>query len=376
MKLGSLLVLTLMVALLAHWLTGPTAYSATASPALLKAKQQAEANGYLFFTSHNDIVGMAKKEGKLRVLASQYSDTLKAMVNAFGKKYPFIDVKAEEVAGTDTYQRMLLEMKAGLANWDVNYLGWDSYTQYLPYMKKVDILGMAEQGVLQIPPKMIDPVQRNIVALESNAGVVIYNSELISSEKVPNTLEDFLKPEFKGRKFALDVRSPAIPALVPFWGLEKVLDIARKLVAQEPIWYRGSTRAIMMVSMGEVWPVYGINYASVKRIQKKDVRARKVLQYEFIEPVPARLTEAQAILATAANPHAGLLWLEFEASPEGQKIIDQANIQASLLSPGSVLEQLTRGKKVSLVDWNHFQKTGDYSKKIIEAMGFPREEKK
>ena len=129
-----------------------------------------------------------------------------------------------------------------------------------------------------------------------------------------------------------------------------------------------------MVSMGEVGPVYGINYATVKRNQEKDVR--KVLQYKVVEPVPARLTEAQAILATAANPHAGLLWLEFEASPEGQKIIDQVAIQASLLSPGSVHEQLTRGKKVSLVDWNHFQKTGDYSKKIIEAMGFPREEKK
>ncbi|MBI2985375.1 MAG: ABC transporter substrate-binding protein [Deltaproteobacteria bacterium] len=374
MKLGSLLVLTLMVALLAHWLTGPTAYSATASPALLKAKQQAEANGYLFFTSHNDIVEMAKKEGKLRVLASQYGDTLKAIVNAFRKKYPFIDVKAEEVAGTETYQRMLAEMKTGLANWDVNYLGWDSYTQYLPYMKKVDILGMAEQGVLQIPPKMIDPVQRNIVALQSNAGVVIYNSELISSEKVPNTLEDFLKPEFKGRKFALDVRSPAIPALVPFWGLEKVLDIARKLVAQEPIWYRGSSRAVTMVSMGEVGPVYGINYATVKRNQEKDVR--KVLQYKVVEPVPARLTEAQAILATAANPHAGLLWLELEASPEGQKIIDQVAIQASLLSPGSVHEQLTRGKKVSLVDWDHFQKTGDYEKKIVEALGFPRADRK
>ena len=360
--------------IICSWFVGQNGFAESASPSLLKAKQEAEAKGYAFFTDRDEIVSKAKKEGKLWVIASQDRDTLKAIVNAFRQKYPFIDVKAEEVAGTDTYQRMLLEMKAGLANWDVNYLGWDSYTQYLPYMKKVDILGMAEQGVLQIPPKMIDPVQRNIVALQSNAGVVIYNSELISSEKVPNTLEDFLKPEFKGRKFALDVRSPAIPALVPFWGLEKVLDIARKLVAQEPIWYRGSSRAVTMVSMGEVGPVYGINYATVKRNQEKDVR--KVLQYKVVEPVPARLTEAQAILATAANPHAGLLWLEFEASPEGQKIIDQANIQASLLSPGSVLEQLTRGKKVSLVDWNHFQKTGDYSKKIIEAMGFPREEKK
>ena len=102
----------------------------------------------------------------------------------------------------------------------------------------------------------------------------------------------------------------------------------------------------------------------------------KVIEYKLLEPVPARLSEAQAILGAAANPHAGLLWLEFEASHEGQKILDQIDTTASLFSPGSVNEQLTRGKKLSIVAWDHFQKTGNYSKRIIEAMGFPRAEKR
>ncbi len=37
------------------------AFAASVSPALLKAKQQAEAKGYLFETSHDEIVGKAKK---------------------------------------------------------------------------------------------------------------------------------------------------------------------------------------------------------------------------------------------------------------------------------------------------------------------------
>jgi ABC-type Fe3+ transport system substrate-binding protein len=186
-------------------------------------------------------------------------------------------------------------------------------------------------------------------------------------------MNDFLKPEFKGRKFALDVRPKALPLLVPFWGVEKVLDISRKLAAQNPVWYRGDSRARTQLSAGEIGLAYGLNYSGLKKYQEKDIR--KAIEYKLTEPVPVRLSEAQAILAAAANPHVGLLWLEFQASPEGQKLLDQDDMAASLLTPGSVHEQLTKGKNVSLVSWDHFQKMGDYEKKIVEALGFPRAEK-
>jgi ABC-type Fe3+ transport system substrate-binding protein len=340
---------------------------------LLKAKQEAEAKGYIFLANHDEIVERAKKEGKLRVLSSQQPVTIKAVVNGLRKKYPFIDVNAEEVAGVQVYQRMLQEMKSGLASSDVNYLGWDSYSEYLPHLKRFDILGMAEHGVLRLPPRMADPVHRHVVALQSNMQVVGYNKEVVPAERVPNTWEDFLKPEFKGRKFAVNVHPKVLPALVPVWGLEKVLDFARKLAAQNPIWFYGDSFALAQMATGEWGVVLGPNYTAVKRQQDKD--ARKVIHYKVVEPVPVRLTEAQAVLATAANPYAGLLWLEFQASPEGQKILDEVDSTASVLSPGSAHEQQTRGKKVSIVAWDHFEKTGEYAKKIVEASGFPRAEK-
>ena len=120
--------------------------------ALQKAKQDAEAKGFIFETSHDEIVAKARKEGKLRVISSLEMENLKPVSDAFRKKYPFIDLRAEEIAGTDTYQRMLLEMKAGTASgWDVNYLTTDFYDDYFPYQKKFDVLGMAQQGVLQMP---------------------------------------------------------------------------------------------------------------------------------------------------------------------------------------------------------------------------------
>ena len=373
MKLHSLPVPFLVAALLINsWFDG-SAHSQTPSPDLLKAKQQAEAKGYIFLTNHDEIVERAKKEGKLRVLSSQQSVTIKAVVNAIKKKYPFIDVTAEEVAGVQVYQRMLQEMKSGLATSDVNYLGWDSYSEYLSHLKKFDIRGMAEHGVLHLPPRMADPVHRHVVALQSNMQVVGYNKEVVPTERIPNTWEDFLKPEFKGRKFAVNIHPKVLPALVPVWGLEKVLDFARKLAVQNPIWFNGDSFALAQMATGEWGVVLGPNYTAVKRQQEKDVR--KAIQYKVVEPVPVRLTEAQAVLATAANPYAGLLWLEFQAGPEGQKILDEVDSTASVLSPGSAHEQQTRGKKVSIVAWDHFQKTGEYAKKIVEASGFPRAEK-
>lgn len=359
--------------LFGSWLETFGAFAATPSASLLKAKQEAEARGYLFHTNHDEIIARAKKEGKLRVFSSQEPPAIKAMAAAFKQKYPFIDVQANELIGMENYQRALTEMKGGFAKWDVNYLAADYYPEYLPYQKKFDFLGMAEQGVLRMEPKLIDPVNRHVVALQSNMQVVAYQKDLTSAAKVPDTWEGFLRPEFNGRKFALDVRPKTLGALVPVWGLEKTVAYARKLAAQQPIWFRGEQRVLVSMIAGELGVLYGPNYKSFKLVQAKDTL--KKLDYKVVEPIPARLTEAEAVLNTAANPYAGLLWLEFQASPEGQKILDDVDLAASIYSPGSVHEQLTKGKQVSVLAWEHYSKMSKYEEEIAAAFGFPRAEK-
>jgi ABC-type Fe3+ transport system substrate-binding protein len=348
--------------------------AAVSNLALVKAKQQAEAKGFIFLTSHDEIVAQAKKEGKIRVLSGQDQNSLKAVIHAFKKKYPFVDVRGEAIDGTEIYTRMLHEMKAGLAKWDVNYVAGDFYPDYLPHQKKFDLLGMAEHGVLGIPVHMVDPIHRHVVALQSNIQVVAFNKELISVDKVPGNWEDFVKPEFKGRKFATDVRPKNFAALVPSWGLEKTVSFAKKLAAQNPVWLRGDAQMVTYLMAGEFPLVLGPNYKTVMRLQPKDVK--KVLGYKVVEPIPTRLSQTQAVLATAESPHASLLWLEFQASVEGQKILDEVDLAASIFSPGSAHERLTQGRPLSLVAWDHYTQVGRYEKDIVKAFGFPRAEKK
>ncbi len=196
-----------------------------------ESKNRSRSQGLHFCHKSCEIVTQARKEAKLRVLGGLTTESLKAMVSAFRQKYPFIDISAHEATGSDEHQRILLELKAGLSKgWDVISMANDLYNEYQPYRKKLDILGMSENSVLQIHPKMIDPRNRNVASVTSIVQVgVTYNKKLISPDQAPDTWEDYLKPDFKGRKIMADIRPTEIAALVPAWGLEKTLDYARRL---------------------------------------------------------------------------------------------------------------------------------------------------
>jgi len=173
------------VLILGSWLFGSAA-AAQSGAALMQAKKDAETKGFIFPTSRDEIVTNAKKEGKLVVYSSQDAAAVEATAKAFRKKYPFIDVKASEITGTDTYLRMIGELKIGkTTDWDVNYVAFDYYDDYLPYQKKFDILGMAKHGVLKIPPDMIDPANRHIIALQSNIQALAYNKKSYRKTKRP-----------------------------------------------------------------------------------------------------------------------------------------------------------------------------------------------
>src|SRR5215475_10755330 len=84
----------------------PAVFAAASGPDLLKAKKDAEARGYTFETSHDDIVAKAKKEGKLRVTHTLDPDVVKAAQQVFLKKYPFItDFRLEELVDVEANQR-------------------------------------------------------------------------------------------------------------------------------------------------------------------------------------------------------------------------------------------------------------------------------
>lgn len=356
----------------------PLAFPAgAADSASTRPRQDTEARNYVSVASREELVARAKKEGKLRATSSLGDEARKAMAEAFRAEYPFIDVQIDDLGG-EAAQRWLLELKAGLVRgWDANHIPDQLYVnnELSLFQKKFDIWSMANTGVLAIRPEIVDPVLRNVVVITSNLQVVAYNKKLLASERVPDKWEDFLRPEFKGRKFVAEVDGADIAGLIPAWGLEKTIDFARKLGAQQPIWSGGASRVLVSMIAGEYALFLGPNFHTVKRAQDKD-RAG-ILGYKIVEPVPTRLTQPVGVLEKAEHPYAGLLWVEFQAGPKGQQILDKFRpYGASVFVPGSITGEVTRGKQLSVVNWDHFSKMSEYKSKIVEAYGFPRADKK
>jgi ABC-type Fe3+ transport system substrate-binding protein len=352
-------------------------FAAASGPALIKAKQQAENNGFIFETNHDEIVAKAKKEGRVRVLSNLEPPTIRAVSGGFRKRYG-IDVYAQEITGAEAGQRFVLELKGGrVKDWDVMHISAEFYNAYEGHKKNFDILGMATQGVLQIPRGMTDQTKRNVIFPTSVFSVVPYHKKLLPSNRVPDSWEDFLKPEFKGKKFTVEIRGGVkdLVAMIPVWGLERVLDYAKALASQEPVWTIGYARSLASMVAGDLALAHMINWHSTVRAQQKD--AGGSLAYKILEPVPVRITVADAVVGNALYPYAGLLWLEYLASPEAQEFIDKHDpLKSNLYVRGSAVANSLHGKRVSVFTPEEADKVPQLMERIIAAMGFPKVEKK
>ena len=353
--------------------------AAESSGALLKAKNEAEAKGFIFESSRDEIVAKAKKEGAVKVLSGLDPSVYSNMMASFRKKYPFLKIEMVEISGPDSAQRFIMELKSGSRNdFDIAHASTEFYPEYIAFAKKFDLLGMAENGVLRIPPKMVDPKQRTLAAVGSAVSVVAYNKDLMPPDKVPNRWEDFLKPEFKGRKFLVDMRPHAFAAYPACpqegLGLEWMLKYARGLRDQNPIWSRGHSRALISILAGEYAIHSGTHYQSVMRAMAKDPTGK--LQFKMVEPVPVRLTELEFVLASAQRPYAALLYIEHEASAEGQDIIDKQDFVGSIFYPGSNMSKTIQGKKLCINGFADFHNSSKWMAMAVEAFGFPKESTK
>ena len=360
-------------------LAGARLYAASAG--IANAKKQAEAKGFIFEENRAEIIAKAKQQGgKIRALSSLDPELFPHMTASFKKKYPFLDVTMIEITGLDANERFLLELKAGIVkDFDVVQLSPERYPEYLSYTKKFDILGMAEQGVLDIEPKMVDPKNRSVVSLATVLFVGAYNKNLLPADKVPTTWDGFLRPEFKGRKMMVDIRPIMYSTFAACpeqgMGVEWMVNYAQKIRAQQPIWVRGYSRTLTAMNSGEYALHSGVYYHTVVRQMQKTPQNN--LELKFIEPVPATLFEAEMVLNSSRNPHGGLLFLEYQASAEGQKIIDEREpLKASLHFPGSVAAKQLKGKKVCLNGYDTLQQSSSWEKMAVEAFGFPGAEVK
>jgi iron(III) transport system substrate-binding protein len=340
----------------------------------LGADAGAASDPSLSIGSHSEIVAQAKKEGKLNVISSLDANTFKPMMQSFAKKYPFIELRMQEIGGPEALQRFLLELKAGtVKDFDTSEASTEFFLEFAAHAMKIDIQALAQKGILGFNPNMVDPESRAVVAVASSICSIAYNKKRLPANAVPEKWEDFLKPEFKGKKFIVDIRPQCMASMMAGMGEEWVIKYARQIKEQEPVWLRGNARAMTALASGEQALHQMTFYNSCVETARKD--PTKALVCKILEPTPVYLRENQFILKTASHPHAALLFIEHMASREGQKVIDDFEpIKSSIYADGEV-SKLIRGKRLAVNDHRTFQKTPQWMNMVVEAYGLPRAEK-
>ena len=333
--------------------------------------QETNAEGYVTYSSHEELVEAARAEsGTLMVTMGHDQDVVDEVIELFTSKYDFVEAQGQEVGDADA--RILLELQAGTHQGDIIHVEEEEgLDNYYPHLYKLDFLAMAKEGVVDIPVEMINPEEPQVVAVGSALAGVSYNADVLPAHLVPDSYEDLLNPELKdsGLLWTDVSQATGIAALFTVWGEDRVIDYAKKLGEQNPVWTTGATRSITAMAAGET-AIGSLNhYHSVVRIQQRDApHIRAVL----IEPVPVRLNELLAINANSTMPATAALFIEFTASLEVQEIFNREGpIQGSVFREGSEAANLVEGKEIAFVGWDDIDRIEEIQDKIFEAWGFP-----
>ncbi|MFN4281717.1 MAG: ABC transporter substrate-binding protein [Alphaproteobacteria bacterium] len=337
------------------------------------AAHAAEKNaaGYISYASHDELVKAAKAEkGTLMVTFAQTQAAVDEVVKLFASTYG-VRASGQEVGNADS--RILLELKAGSHKSDIVHLEEElGLPTYYEHLFKVDLLGMAEKKILNMPVKMINPKQPNVAALGSALAAVTYNAKVLPPDLVPKTYEDLLNPKLRNSGLLwVDVsQASGLAALFVVWGKDKVIDYTTKLGEQRPVWTTGATRSMTAMAAGE-YAIGSLNhYHSLIRIREQ--RKAPHLQAALLEPVPVRLNNILAINGKTAMPATSTLFLEFVASGKVQEIFDREGpVKASVFTEGSLPNKLVEGKKVAFVGWDDVDEIEPLQKRIFESWKFP-----
>lgn len=196
------------------------------------------------------LVEAGKKEGKAVVYGSLESDSAETVFNVFKKKTG-IEVDYWRASATKVMDRALSEHRAGKPLFDI-ILTNDNPMQIMlkeGLFVKYDSPSAKDFTKDSIDPNL-GPRYRNVVI------GVVYNKDIIKPADAPKSLEDLLKPQYRGKLVMPDptqhtTTTQWVASLDKLMGKEKADKYIRDLAAQKPVLVESLLPAAERVATGE-----------------------------------------------------------------------------------------------------------------------------
>ena len=258
------------------------------------------------------LIAGAKKEGVLNIYTSAQSNDLGPVVAAFEKKYG-IRTTLWRSSSENVLNRVVQESRG------------NRFTVDIVETNGPELEALHREQILQLVKSpyhadLIAPAIRphgEWVGTRLNVFVQAYNTRLVKKEDLPKTWEDLVNPKWKGKLGIEREDTDWLAGVFSEIGEAKGRKIFKDIVAANRISARkGHTLLTQLVVSGEV-PL-ALTVYNYKAEQLKAQGAP--IDWFAIGNAIAR-PNGVGVARRAPNPHAAVLFYDFELSEEGQKII-------------------------------------------------------
>ncbi|HSE86007.1 MAG TPA: extracellular solute-binding protein [Candidatus Binatia bacterium] len=259
------------------------------------------------------LVAEARKEGVIEWYGSLLVPEATQIIDKFRQRYPFLEVRYGRGSGTQVINRFLTESKAGSYKADV--IG--ARSNFHPTLMKA---GLVAKNLAPFRQELREGFtdSAGYLAGQHTFGLVIgYNTRNILPNKIPQSYQDLLSPEWKGQ-MALDLESHDwLAGILDTLGDEKGMDFAKKLATQNVHLQRGHSLLLQLVAAGELKIEIDAYHYQILEFRKKGA------PLDFTVPDPMVVKEPSGIWIPkrAPHPHAAALLVDFLFSREGQQIL-------------------------------------------------------
>ena len=312
--------------------------------------------GETVFSQDAKLIEAAKKEGgKVIVYTSMETFTADAIKTAFEKKTG-LQMEYWRGGSTEVLDRSLAEFRVGKPLFDVVAMTGD----HMHLLAKEGVFVKYQSPSFKgFAKEAIDP---NLGARYRNVLYgVIYNKANIKASEAPKTLEDVVKPEYRGK---LVMPHPVNHTLTTQWlaSLDKIMSkpraekFIRDLAAAKPIFVESIVPAADRVGTGET-PI-GITFARfVLTYNKQGANLDYVRDYNM-------LGDGQYISlgSKAPRPNAGKAFIDFFLDEESMTIQAQTG---EFVNREGIYPPLADADKIKFVQMYPFSKE-DYEVKKKE----------
>lgn len=260
----------------------------------------------------------ARKEGKLVVYGTMQNDIFELLQSAFLKKTG-IAIDYWRTSSTKVLERALSEARAGKAAFDLVMSTEDS----MRILLKEGILARYDSPLNKdFPKEAIDP-QLGPRARNHIVGIV-YNREALKPVDAPKSLEDLVKPQYRGKLVMAD---PTLHTTTAQWltnvhkllGKEKADKFVRDLAAMKPTLVESFNPAADRLTSGEfavgITYVYYVYLNGIKRGAPLDyVRTGKFLGD----------ASYMSLFHKAPHPNAAKAFIDFFLDEESMNLMAKA----------------------------------------------------